>query len=185
MTSFCRRVEHAISSVCGCRPRLNALQAGRRLQQSSGFVDLHTTVTYPGTTDGGNKLITACQSEGCTPGISTTVTGASVQAADLLNLAPASITTVAQPYVSGQPFVFTATYTQGSQPTAAPLLLFFSPEGSMTCNAAVIGTGVTTFTCIPLVSNGTVVVTAQGPNPQVPTEPVKSSVTLQVALTSE
>lgn len=81
--------------------------------------------------------------------------------------------------------MFVATYLQGTIPTSAPLQLFFNPVGSMTCSSAVTATGVTAFTCVPLVTNGTVVVTAQGPNPANTGVTVQSSLTLQVTVKSE
>lgn len=139
--------------------------------------DLYSTITYPGTSSGGQALVTAANSnqlqiEG---DVQVTVTGAAVQTVQLANLGDASIAVEQVPYVAGEPYYFTVTYKIGDTATDAAVIVTTSPAEAMYCWATDSGVGVTQFTCNPKQKLSAVQIIANGPNPKAVTTPVTAS----------
>lgn len=156
-------------------------QGARHLLQgpSTARSDLVVTVTYPGTTQGGEAVISLCSTGNCTQGVSgVSFVGGNVAAGTLTDLKPPSITLVQQATAAGQPLKFAATYLVGGSPASAPVTLAFNPADALSCSAAATGPGVTTFECRPLVSNIPVVLTAYGPDPRDPNKRIEATLTI-------
>lgn len=142
--------------------------------------DLVSSITYPGTSSGGQKLVDACNAGECLSKVENaptiTVTSAAVQQVAIADLGDASIAIEQVPYVSGEQYQFTVTYKIGDALNDAAVILVTDPADAMYCGATDAGAGLTRFSCDPKKKLSAVQMIATGGNPKAIASPVTASV---------
>jgi hypothetical protein len=164
-----------------------ALQRKRQLLQDEQKVDLYATITLSGAAEAGQKLLTACTTTAttCTGDTPAEVVGGDVIQGSIQTVPTASVQLVAEPYVTGEPYIFTGTYLRDGTPASAPVILTSDPGSVLSCFSTPGSTGVTTtFTCNPLKEVSEVTVKLSGPTGDLQTSSVVET-TVTVYNTSE